>query len=161
MPMPDARILATPAILVLAWLIYSRAEPSAQSGVPRTWDEHAIETLEVPLANPIGSPKFPSADYYYRIPVAPIYRTYAIYAPGREPAGYFDWLTQQTPEVLWDDADRHPPLDTEADWIRAGELVFDAPVQANASMSVEDVRNPAWWAAVGWRPAADGTLPIA
>src|SRR5262249_19224039 len=92
--------------------------------------------------------------------VAPIYKNYPVYAPGREPAGYFDWLKQQPADVVWDDAGRHPPLESEADWIRAGELVFDAPVQTNASVSVEDVHNPGWWAKVGWPAAADGTLPI-
>jgi hypothetical protein len=130
--------------------------------VPKTWEEHAIETLEVPLANPIGSPKHPPADYYYRIPVAPIYRTYLVYAPGREPTGYFDRLKQTAPEIIWDDAGHRPALATEADWIRAGELVFDAPVQTGTgAFTVEDVRSPEWWAKVGWAAAADGTLPIA
>src|SRR5215471_17217505 len=131
------------------------------SPVPKTWDEQAIETLEIPLANPIGSPKFPSADYYDRVPVAPIYKNYPVYAPGREPAGYFDGLKQRSPEIVWDDAGHRPPLETEADWIRAGELVFHAPVQSGAAlMPVDDVRNPEWWAKVGWTAAADGTLPI-
>src|SRR5262245_47797977 len=115
--------------LALAAALSSVTAQSSLSSVPKTWDELAIETLEVPLANPIGSPKHLPADYYYRIPVAPIYRNYRVYAPGREPAGYFDSLKQQTPEIVWDDAGHRPPLETEADWIRAGEIVFDAPVQ--------------------------------
>src|SRR5215468_4278678 len=93
--------------------------------IPKTWDDGAIASLEVPLANPIGSPKHVSADYYYRIPVAPIYKTYPIYTPGHEPAGYVDWLKQQGPEILWDDAGHAPQLKTEKDWIDAGEIVFD------------------------------------
>ena len=31
--------------------------------IPKTWDDEAIASLEVPLANPIGSPKHVSADY--------------------------------------------------------------------------------------------------
>jgi hypothetical protein len=58
---------------------------------PRTWDDAAISKLEVPLANPIGSPKHITAEYYYKIPVRPIYKQYPVYAPGREPAGYMDW----------------------------------------------------------------------
>jgi hypothetical protein len=41
-------------------------------------DDQAMATLEVPLADPIGSPKHVSADYYYRIPVRPIYKQYPI-----------------------------------------------------------------------------------
>ena len=150
--------LLAPAVRPINLVVHG--SPHLTPQVPRTWDEKAIETLEVPLANPIGSPKHPSADYYYRIPVAPIYKNYPVYAPGREPAGYFEWLEQQAPEVVWDDAGHHPPLDTEADWIRAGELVFDAPVKPALQISPDDVRDPAWWGRVGWKAAADGTLPI-
>src|SRR6185369_13270508 len=83
---------------------------AAGPDIPRTWDDDAMAKLEVPLANPIGSPKHASSDYYYRIPVAPIYKNYPVYVPGREPAGYFEWLTQQAPEVVWDDAGHRPPL---------------------------------------------------
>jgi hypothetical protein len=148
------------AIILALGVVLAQVRPTTSS-IPKTWDEQAIDTLEVPLANPIGSPKHPPAGYYYRIPVAPIYKNYRVYAPGREPAGYFDSLKQLAPEIVWDDAGRHPPLETEADWIRAGEIVFDAPVQAGAGpITVDDVRSPGWWAKVGWTPAADGTLPI-
>jgi hypothetical protein len=46
--------------------------------IPKTWDDAAMADLEVPLANPIGSPKQISADYYYRIPVRPIYKQYPV-----------------------------------------------------------------------------------
>ena len=58
-----------------------------------------MATLEVPLADPVGSPKQVSADYYYRIPVRPIYKEYPIYAPGHEPPGYLDWLKRQALSV--------------------------------------------------------------
>src|SRR5216684_5759590 len=104
-------------------------KPSAVAPViPKTWDDAAIATLEVPLANPVGSPRHISADYYYRIPVAPIYKSYSVYAPGHEPPGYMDWLKQQESVIVWDDKGHAPPLETEADWIRAGEIVFDAPL---------------------------------
>jgi len=40
--------------------------------IPKTWDDAAIATHEVPLANPAGSPKHVSSDYYYyyRVPLA-------------------------------------------------------------------------------------------
>jgi hypothetical protein len=96
--------------------------------VPRVWDDQAIATLEVPLANPVGSPKHISSEFYYRIPVRPIYKTYPVYAPGREPAGYMEWLKQREPEIVWDDAGHKPSLRTQSDWIVAGEAVFDAPI---------------------------------
>ena len=55
--------------------------------IPKTWDDAEIAALELPLANPAGSPKHISANYYYKIPVRPIYRSYAVFAPGHEPPG--------------------------------------------------------------------------
>jgi hypothetical protein len=96
--------------------------------IPKTWDDQAITTLEVPLAHSVGSPKHVSADYYYKIPVRPIYKQYPLYAPGHEPPGYMDRLKQQEPVVIWDDKGHAPPLNTEADWIKAGQLVFESPL---------------------------------
>ncbi len=99
--------------------------------IPKTWDNAALATLEVQLANPVGSPKHVSADYYYKIPVRPIYKSYPVHAPGHEPPGYMDWVTQQEPVLVWGDANgKHaePPLNTESDWIKAGEIVFDSPI---------------------------------
>ena len=56
-----------------------------EATVPRMWDDNAIATLELPLADPVGSPKHISSDYYYRIPVRSIYKSYPVYAPGYEP----------------------------------------------------------------------------
>src|ERR1700689_397206 len=78
--------------------------------VPRVWDDEAIATLELPLADPVGSPKHISSDYYYRIPVRTIYKSYPVYAPGHEPPNYTEWLKQQDPEVLWDESDHKPNL---------------------------------------------------
>jgi hypothetical protein len=94
--------------------------------IPKTWDEEALRSLEVPLPDPKFSPVAVPVEYYYRMPVRPIYRSYPIYATGKEPANYFEWLKRQEPEVLWGSA--RPRLETEADWIEAAEIVFDAPI---------------------------------
>src|SRR5580700_6346349 len=99
-----------------------------QPVVPRAWDDHAIASLEVPLVYRKGSPKHVSSEYYYKIPVRPIYRSYPIYAPGRGPAGYMEWLKREEPEVLWDDSSHAPSLRTESDRWKAGALVFDSPL---------------------------------
>jgi hypothetical protein len=131
--------------------------PAAQGyrpAIPRTWDDEAVAGLEVPLANPKFSPQHVRADYYYRMRVRPIYKTYPVYAPGREPDGYIDWLKQQQPEIVFDAA----KLDTEPDWIRAGELVFDAPINF-ANLETSPARFPEFYSKSGVRLAADGTLP--
>ena len=126
---------------------------SAQS--PKTWDDQAVASLEVPLANPAYSPVHVTSDYYYRMPVRPIYKSYPIYAPGKRPAGYLDWLKQQEPEIIFDAA----KLKTEADWVRAGEIVFEAPISYLPASS-HPLDDPEFYVKSGILLASDGTLPI-
>src|ERR1051325_2709480 len=115
-------ILITTAFLSGAGLF--SAEPSA---VPKTWDDREMETLELPLPQHVTPRKQVPADFYYRLPVRTIYKSYPIYAPGHEASGYMNWLQAQQREMVWDEEGQRPELNTEADWIRAGALVFDAP----------------------------------
>jgi hypothetical protein len=94
--------------LALQPLRAQKSTPAAPV-IPKTWDDEAIATLEIPLADPVGSPKHVSSEYYYRIPVAPIYKSYPVYVPGHEPPGYLHWLKQQEPVVVWDEAGHAPP----------------------------------------------------
>src|SRR5262245_59872642 len=89
--------------------------------IPKTWDDEAVASLEVPLAEATASPVHIPADYYYRMPVRPVYKSYPVYTPSKEPRGYFERLKQKEPEIVVDPA----KLKTEADWIKAGELVFE------------------------------------
>ncbi|MGH9723151.1 MAG: hypothetical protein ACRD8O_23310 [Bryobacteraceae bacterium] len=92
--------------------------------IPKTWDDEAVQSLELPLAG-LGKPAtHVSSEYYYRIPVRKIYKTYPIDDTGREPAAYLEWLKQQEPEVVFDPS----KLKTEADWIRAGQLVWQSVI---------------------------------
>jgi hypothetical protein len=130
--------------------------------IPMTWDDAEIARHEVPLADPTGSPKHVSSDNYYRIPVRAIYKSYPVYAPGHEPPDYMDWLKEQEPVVLWDDRGHAPPLESEADWVRAGQIVFEASIgfsNRNALAGPEDVRNPVWYEKTGTPLAKDGTVP--
>lgn len=123
--------------------------------IPKTWDDQAMASLEAPLADAAASPAHVSADYYYRIPVRPIYKSYPVYAPGKEPAGYEEWLKRQEPETVFDAS----KLRTEADWIAAGEIVFDAPVSYDIPIRAADVRNQQWREQTGAPVAKDGSLP--
>src|SRR5262249_19914112 len=132
--------------------------------IPRAWDDEQIASLEVPLANPSGSPKHVSADYYYRIPVRTIYRQYPVYPPGHGPEGYISRLRQQEPEIVWGDdknGKRHaPPLKTAEDWIKAGEIVFDS-VLGSFPLPDKDLENLGELASKRGIPLAkDGNLPF-
>src|SRR5580704_10043259 len=68
--------------------------------IPRAWDDKAVERLEVPLAQRDRSPRYLTAEEYYAQEVRTIYRSYPVYAAGREPAGYFENLKQKEPEIV-------------------------------------------------------------
>jgi hypothetical protein len=56
-------LIALAATLPAVHYGLARQAGSDVPSVPRTWDDAAIATLEVPLADPIGSPKHITADY--------------------------------------------------------------------------------------------------
>jgi hypothetical protein len=88
-----------------------------------------------------------------------IYRSYPIYAPGREPVGYMERLNWVEPQVIFDASQ----LRTKEDWRRAGELVFDAPIQydAGAIISSALVRDPEWYKQAGVPVTSEGLMPFA
>ncbi len=150
------------AIICLAVIVQAgRAQKAPEAFVPvvpRVWDDEALVRLEVPLTVPEASPKFVLSDWYYRIPVRPIYKSYPVYRPDKEPPGYMEWLKQQEPQIAFDSS----KLKTKEDWIKAGELVFDAPIGFDTRLFItkEDVRDPLWYQKVGVPVTKDGILPF-
>ena len=138
--------LVTLSVSVAAW------EPE----VPKVWDDDALHGMELPIVG-LGKPaNHVSSEYYYRIPVTPIPKTYPVYAPDREPEGYLEWLKQQEPAEAID----FSKLRTKEEWIQAGQLVFDAPFRR----SLRTARTAEEWRKfvdVGLYPRAakDGTYP--
>jgi Di-haem oxidoreductase, putative peroxidase len=88
--------------------------------VPKIWDAKALATWATPLAGVNATPNFYSEEEYYAAPVDNL-RTYPIYHPDREPAGYKEWLKKQGAQPLIEPE----KLKTEQDWIEAGRRVFD------------------------------------
>jgi hypothetical protein len=91
--------------------------------IPKVWDLEKIRSMQLPL--PDGSVVVTpvSAEYYYQLPERVAYKSYPFYMPGKEPKGYYEWLRQQQPEIIFNAAD----LKTDADWIKAGEIIYDMP----------------------------------
>jgi Cytochrome c len=137
---------------------------SAAPSVPKTWDDQEMATLEIPLANPTGSPKHAPSSYYYSIPVRPIYKSYPVYAFKHEPQGYIESLKQREPEIIWDDRSHRPQLKTPGDWIAAGELVFDSPTSYGGvgGSDAKDlyVREAKFLSDTDTPVGRDGTLPF-
>jgi hypothetical protein len=87
---------------------------------PKIWDEKALATWALPVAGVNATPNFYSEAEYYAAPTADV-RTYPVYHPDREPAGYMDWLRAQDPKSLVDPAE----IESDADWAKLGQRVFD------------------------------------
>lgn len=146
-----------PKLLLLlsftARLVAQTPEPFRPE-VPKTWDDDALAAAQMPLAQARYSPKAVPSDWYYRVPARTIYKTYPIYHPDHEPAGYMDWLRRQEPEIAFDPA----KLQTKEDWIRAGEAVFEyANPQPFESFFGQAVRNRDWYEK-GGVPLAKGNV---
>jgi hypothetical protein len=86
---------------------------------PRTWDAQALSEWATPLAATGIRPGHFSENEYYRAPVDN-YRTYPVYHPDREPAGYWDKLKRQKPEPLIDVEKAGPGFN----WVAAGKRVW-------------------------------------
>ena len=126
---------------VFGWMALVSTSPG--QSIPKTWDEAALASMQTPLLDPTRTPKHMSSDVYNRIPLLPYYKTYPVYAAGREPAGYLERLRQVEPEII-----SNP----------TGEVVFDAPTLfANPDQGLV---NPQSFAAAGVPIAADGTYPF-
>ena len=110
------------------------------------------------LASPDHTPTHVSHDYYYALPERALFKSYPIYHPDREPAGYLDHLLSLEPERIFDPRE----LKTDADWIAAGQLVFEMPIDyGSPTISLADSRDSGWYADHSMPVMADGTMPFA
>ena len=126
--------------------------------IPRTWEKSAVETLELPLAKREFSPTHIDEVTYYRITERVIYKSYPVYAPGREPTGYAEWLRRVEPEVAFDPS----RLTSPNQWVAAGEVVFNAPTSLHPGFfTAENLRDPDFLKRTGLPVAKDGTIPFA
>src|SRR5262249_55536855 len=125
--------------------------------IPKTWDDDALRSTELPLARPDVSPAHVSSAYYYRMPVRPIYKSYPVYRPDREPPGYFDGLAREEPQIVFDEGTLH----TEQAWIGAGRTVFTAPIEFESSGQLfSGVRDLRWYERNHVPVTRDGVLPF-
>ena len=141
------RINAVSILTVAA--VVSMAQPAAQ---PRLWDDAELTRMTLPAVLPEGRIVYLPAEAYYKQKPLVIYKSYPVYAPGREPEGYFDWLRRQEPEIAFDPA----KLKTESDWRDAGQTVFEAPTDF---APVDSIHDREWFAKVKPPVTSEGVLP--
>ena len=125
---------------------------------PVTWDETALREWATPIAGLDVRPGHFSAEEYHKAPVDNL-RTYPVYYPGREPAGYWEMLQSVGPKPLIEPS----TLTTEADWVKAGQRVFDefdiAAFRVLDPQVVAFARRPQGFENSPVKPRPDGTLP--
>jgi hypothetical protein len=141
--------------ICLSVLLLAVDKASYRPRIPKTWITAELEQMDVPVSQPVYKQIAVSPDYYYRIPVMPIYKSYPVYAPGHAPTGYMERLKRLRPELAFDAVQ----LKTEQDWLRAGEIVFDAATAYNAVVNIDDLTSPTWYSTTGVPIAKDGTVP--
>ncbi len=94
---------------------------------------------------------------YYAAPANEWVRTYPVYFPGREPAGYWDMLRAKKPEPLLTPGPR-----TAAQWIADGQHVFeefDVPAfRSTDPKLIATVRSADEFTKVGGHPQKDGRV---
>jgi mono/diheme cytochrome c family protein len=153
------RAAALLLVIVVALAVSEAPGPAAEAAsvdtlqIPRLFDEEALRDFQLPLPNTDVHVEEISPEYYYALRERVIHKTYPVYAPGREPPGYLDSLGTLEPATVLDT----DTLDTDEEWVRAGELVFDAP---QLYLSLESPFQPEHLAAAGTPTDADGIYPF-
>jgi mono/diheme cytochrome c family protein len=149
------RTFSSAILLAISLSLVVLAESTS---VPRTWDEAALDQWATPVAGLNLRPSHFSAAEYYRAPVDNL-RTYPVYYPGREPAGYWDQLQAVGPKPLIEPKARS----SDAEWARDGKRVFeewDVPgVRVFDPQAIAAARRADTFAKASVRARADGTLP--
>jgi len=141
---------------ILAAVLHSAGAVSAAPTIPKAWDETALADWATPIAGLNVPPTNMSATDYYAMAVENL-RTYPVYFPGREPDGYWEMLQRVGPKPLIEP----DGLTTEADWIKAGQRVFDEAdhlhLRSLDPKLIALVRSAATFKDA--EPAPDGTVP--
>jgi len=131
---------------------------AAQPRVPRTWDDQGFVGWQLPIVGQKFTAGHFTKEEYYGAPVENV-RTYPVYAPDREPKGYWDFLNSIGPKPLVEPG----KLRTERDWIEAGRRVFEeldfVASRRYDTALIGKLRSRAYVAARRIEPLPDGTLP--
>ena len=116
--------MKTAACAIGLAILATAAAQDFHPDIPRAWDDKDVAGLELPLVQRDRTPRYMTAEEYYKLKVRPIYRSYPVYAEGKEPPGYIESLKQKEPEVIFEPSKLH----SRQDWIQAGKIVFEAPI---------------------------------
>jgi mono/diheme cytochrome c family protein len=134
----------------------------AQSGgplisPPRFWNDRDLQDWATPVAGLNVRPGHYSETEYYSAPIGEYVRTYPVYLPGREPAGYWEMLQKTKPEPLITSGAR-----TMVEWVNEGRRIFhelDLPYLRNYDPKViQLLRSADECRKLGGHAQKDGTM---
>jgi mono/diheme cytochrome c family protein len=108
------------SLLWLSMLACASAQIPSRIPAARFWNDKELTDWATPLAALDVRPGHFSEREYYAAPDAEWLRTYPVYFPGREPAGYWAALRGKKPERLIAPGSR-----SSTDWVIAGKRVFE------------------------------------
>jgi hypothetical protein len=141
-------------MLVLLTCTLMEAQEAGRAKAPRAWEEKALTEWATPVAGLNVRPAHIRPKDYYKLPIESL-RTYPVYAPGREPEGYWQRLQKTGPKPLVEEKSSR----TTQEWIAAGKIVFDEAdffhLRTLDPKYIAEVRNGSQAPA---RVLADGTL---
>src|SRR5262245_19260168 len=76
-----------------------RREP-ASIAIPKAYNDRDLSEWATPLPGLDTRPGFYPEAEFEKVRVPKFYRTYRVYHPDHEPAGYWQWLQEQPPKPL-------------------------------------------------------------
>lgn len=137
------------SLLILMFVVFLFNFTVQQPGpdIPKVWDVAELKSMHIPYANTTAELGFITEEEYNSLPERVCYKRYPFYMPGNEPAGYYDSLSKLDPVVIF----QPETLRTEEDWIKAGELIYDMPMNyfplASSQLALLPVFAEKWKAA--------------
>lgn len=139
-------------LLLVAGLCSAQKIPA-----PRIWNDQALAEWAAPVVGLNVRPGHFSEKEYQETPLGEWVRTYPVYFPGREPAGYWEMLRNKKPEPIIT-----PGARTPAEWIAAGRQVFrelDVPsFRSYDPKHFAILRSAEEFKKLGGHPQKDGTV---
>ncbi len=106
--------------LILVGVASALAADGDKNKAPKIWDENALKDWATPITGVNARPNHYTEAEYYAAPVDDL-RTYPVYHPDFEPAGYLDSIRNRGAKVMIEQGKAR----TKAEWITAGSLVWD------------------------------------
>src|SRR5688572_5369287 len=149
------RIRTLAVLLIVAGALGQSRDARVQA--PRYWNDRELSDWALPVVGLNVRPGHFSEKEFYAAAGGEWVRTYPVYFPGREPAGYWDMIRQKKPEPLI-----APGARTIAEWVTAGKQVWDemdVPLfRSTDPQLIAVARSVDEYGKRGGHPQKDGTI---